>query len=217
MPESPDPRNTFEVSVPPKFGQPFEFSFRPACPGLVVSLFSLPFIITPPTCTYQTVKISMAPRPTSPIPSARTPARKPSTPSRVSVGVSPVRAQHTRPRTLVSRGCSPVPFKELLPPDIAAFFASTQMQLTEASSVHSPIQHTDAISVTSSESESETENERVLSKSRTRPRSLTIVPDALVRPHLLVFYNLLTQFPDGPDVGRGGRVRVEASEGCKGR
>jgi len=216
MPASSDPCNTFEVSVPPKFGQPFEFTFRPACPGPVVSLFSLPFIIIPLTCTYQTVKISMGPRLTSPVPSARSPARKPSTPPRVSVGVSPVRAQHTLLRTLASRGCSPVPFKKPLSPNIAAFFASTQMQLNEASgsSGHSPVQHTDAISVTSSESESETE--RVLSKSKTRPpcHSLKIVPDALVRPGLLIFYNLLTQFPDGPDeVGKGGRVRVEASEG----
>ena len=39
MPASTDPHNTFEVTVPPVLGQhqPFEFTFRPACPGPVVS------------------------------------------------------------------------------------------------------------------------------------------------------------------------------------
>jgi len=41
MPASPDPRNMFEVTVPHLFGQDqsFSFTFRPACPGPVVSLF----------------------------------------------------------------------------------------------------------------------------------------------------------------------------------
>lgn len=116
---SPDPRNTFEVTVPPLFGQDqsFSFTFRPACPGPV------------------TVKISVDPRPTTlvnppaqaisvctPIPLA--PIQKPSTPTRASVGVSAV--PNTPPRTFISRAVSPPPLELLLPPDLAEWLAETQ-------------------------------------------------------------------------------------------
>jgi hypothetical protein len=221
MPASSDPRNTFEVTIPPLLGQDqsFNFTFRPACPGPVVS--SLHLIILLLTCTYQTVKISMGPRPTGPVDPPRvsigTPAppssaltRKPLTPPRVSVGVSPIHVQRTPPRTLVSRGLSPVPFENLLPPDIAAFFASTQMQITQPSPVHSPtrLANPDVISLTSSESDSDNICKRPFLRSRTRARSPEIVAetqvtmDPLVRPHFFWMYVFAhSRFSDGPDVG----------------
>jgi hypothetical protein len=154
MPASSDPRNTFEVTIPPLLGQDqsFNFTFRLACPGPVVSSI-VHLIILLLTCIYQIVKISMGPRPTGPVEpphvSIGTPAppssaltRKPLTPSRVSVGVSPIHVQRTPPRTLMSRGLSPVPFENLLPPNIAAFFASIQMQITQSSPVLNPHPYT---------------------------------------------------------------------------
>ena len=164
----------------------------------------------------------MGPHPSSPVPSPRTPTRKSSTPPRVLVGVSPICVQHTPPRTLVSRGCSPIPMLDLLPPDIAAFFNSTQMQLsTQASdlSVPSPIQVgvLDVISLTSSESDSE----GPFLGSRIRARSPTLVPetqvaggfvmDVLVRPHLCI-YTLLTQVFRWPQ--RGERWPSRSGESC---
>jgi hypothetical protein len=109
----------------------------------------------------------------SPVPNL---TRKLSTPPapRVSVGISPIRAQHTPLRMLVSRGCSPVPMISLLPPDIAAFFNSTQMQLTQdsESSVALPVHLgvSDVISVTSSESDNEaTQNPSSSRVPRDRP------------------------------------------------
>jgi hypothetical protein len=48
MPAPADPRNTIEVTVPPVLGQDqkFEFTFRPACPGPVVSPSNLYNITT---------------------------------------------------------------------------------------------------------------------------------------------------------------------------
>jgi hypothetical protein len=204
MPASPNPRNTFEVTVPPVFGQDhsFDFTFHPASPGPVVS--ACPFAYLLLTRTYQTVKIFMGPPPSSLVPSPRTPSRKLSTPPRVSVGVSPIRIQRTPPRTLVSRGCSPTPLFDLLPPDIAAFFNSTQMQLETTQQslvpVHSPTRLTDSevISLTSSESD----NDGSFIKRTTRAHSPDIVPetqvvngfmvDPMVRPRLLIIYDLLT-------------------------
>src|SRR6266852_7037691 len=90
---------------------------------------------------YQTVKISMAPCPTTAVdpPPTRistyshTPSsiQKPSSsppPPCVSVGVSPICVQHTPMRTFVSRGVSPAPFEDNILPDLAAWFASIPME-----------------------------------------------------------------------------------------
>ena len=47
MPASPDPRNTFEVTVPPHFGedQTFSFTFHPVFPGPVVSFLCLMILL----------------------------------------------------------------------------------------------------------------------------------------------------------------------------
>jgi hypothetical protein len=230
MPATPDPRNTFEVTVPPLLGQDqsFEFTFCPASPGPVVSLSILIILLL--TCMYQTVKISMGPCPTGPVDPPRvsicTPAppsiplaRKPSTPLRVSVNVSPIHVQRTPPRTLVSRGLSPVPFENLLPPDIAAFFNSTQMQLTQGTQVspaRPPVRLPDSevISVTSSESDSENIRKGLFlpsRRTRTRARSPEIVAETQVMMDPLVRRRLPfcryvyahSRFPDGPDVGQG--------------
>ena len=229
MPESPDPRNTFEVTVPPLLGQDqtFHFTFHPACPGPVVSSTHPRFTIVLLTRTYQTVKISRGPHPTGPVDLPRvsicTPA--PSTPPRVSVGVSPICVQRTPPLTLVSRGLSPVPIENLLPSDIAAFFASTQMQLesTQVSSGHSLTRPTDSdiISLTGSELDSEKAHEMPCLQYRNRARSPEIVAetqmnriwamDALVCPHspLLMYVYAHSKFLDGPNaVGTCGRVKA---------
>jgi hypothetical protein len=139
--------------------------------------------------------------------------QRPSTPPRVSVGVSPIRVQRTPTRTFVSRGLSPVPFEHLLPPDIAAFLASTQMQTTQASLVHTPthLADQDAISLTSSESDSENIRTRPALASRTRARSPEIVAetqvmiDPLVRRRLFFYMYVYAHsiIPDGPNVGQG--------------
>jgi hypothetical protein len=226
MPTSAHPSNTFEVTVPPLLGQDqsFEFTFCPASPGPVVSI-TVPIILLL-TCMLQTVKISMGPRPTGPVdtpprvfvytpaPPSIAPDRQPLTPLRVSVGVSPIHVQRTPPRTLVSRGVSPVPFENLLPPDIAAFFASTQME-ARASPVHNPTHPADldAISLTSSESGSESVRQK---PSRARARSPEIVAetqmmmDPLVRRHLpfCMYVYAHLRFPDGPDMGHSSPVEA---------
>ena len=227
MPEPSDPHNTFEVTVPPLFGQEqtFTFTFRPACPGLVVSFILPPFTIVQLTLTYQTLKISMGPYMPGPVdlpcvstctpaPLSSAPARTPTTPQHVSVGVSPIYHQRTPPRTLMSRGLSPVPFENLLRRDIAAFFASTQMQLeaTQVSPGHSPVRlpDSDVISLTSSESDSEKIQDLPVLQSRTRARSpdsvagnhwqMMIAKDPLVCPHLLLrcLYQLTQIFQTAP-------------------
>ena len=115
---------------------------------------------------------------------------------------------------------------DLLPPDIAAFFNSTQMQLTQQSPVHTPtrLEDPEVISLTSSESDDINGGGPSL-KHTTQARSPDIVPetqvmngfvvDCMVRPRLFnFFYNLLNQFPDGPDVVGG--AQVEAQEGVCG-
>src|SRR6267154_454689 len=140
----------------------------------------------------------MGPRPASPIPSHTT-ARKPLTltPPHVSVGLSLTHIQHTPPHTLMSRDCSLTPLFDLLPPNLAAFLNSTQMQTTQNSPVHSPtrLADPDIVSVTSLESD----NEAPSLKGRTRAHSPDIVPetqvvnrfmvDPMVRPHLLIIYD----------------------------
>jgi hypothetical protein len=81
---------------------------------------------------------------------------------------------------------------DLLPPDIAAFFNSTQMRSTQQSPVHTPphLVDPDIISLASSESDSDNIRKRPLLHSRTRARSPELVPetqlmfpmDPLVRP-----------------------------------
>jgi hypothetical protein len=119
----------------------------------------------------------------SSVPPTCSPIRKSSTAPHVSVGVSPIRAQPTPTimRTFVSRGLSPIPFEELLPPDIATFFNGLETQITQAS--YPPIwpakvipQTTDTSSVTESESET---NEPLL-RSKTRARSPEIIPETQV-------------------------------------
>lgn len=160
----------------------------------------------------------MGPRPASPIPS-HTPAQRPLTPPRVSVGISPICVQHTPPRTVMSGGCLPAPLFDLLPPDLAAFFNSTQMQSTQHSPVHSPtrLADPDIVSVTSCESDNEAPSPSL--KRTTRARSPDIVPetqavngfvvDPLVCPHSVITYDFLTHFPDGPDVVEGSRVEAQ--------
>jgi len=147
-----------------------------------------------------------------PAPHSSAPAQRPSTPSHVSVGASLIHFQHTPPQTLMSRGCSPVLMFDLIPPDLISLFNDTQMQATQQSPVYADL---DIVSVTSSK----LEIERAPLKSLTRPRSLEFVPetqmvggiemDYLVRPPLLVFIYLLTQFPDSPDVVDGTRVKAQ--------
>ena len=168
------------------------------------------------------VKIFMGLHLTSPIPSPHTLAQKPSTPPRFSVGVSPIHIQHMPPQTLVSRGCSPVPIFNLLPPNLVSLFNDTQMQTTQGLLVHSATRlvDPDIVSVTSSKSD----NEGPSLKDTTRAHSLDIVPetqvvngfmvDCMVHPCLLIFYNLLTWFPDGSDVVDG--TQVEEQEGVYG-
>jgi hypothetical protein len=128
----------------------------------------------------------MGPRPTTPVippcifactgvPSPCAPIQRPSTPPRVSVGVSPIRVQRTPTRTFVSRGLSPVPFEHLLPPDLASFFGGIETQTTQA---FPPIRLTEVISVTSSESEDDNENPHSIS--RVRAYSPDIVPETQV-------------------------------------
>jgi len=159
-------------------------------------LWVLPlFIILLLTCTSQTVKIFICSHPTSPIPSVP-------------------------PRSLMLRGCSPILMFDLLPPNLAAFFNSTQMQETQQLSGYYPIQvaDSDIISITSSESE----NEKVSIKSWTWPCSLELIletqvvcgikMDILVHPDWLDFYICIahSDFPYGPDVGKGGQVHWQA-------
>jgi hypothetical protein len=135
----------------------------------------------------------MGPRPTTPVnppcvpvSTCVPPIQKLSTPPRVSVGVSPIRPQHIPTRTFVSRGVSPVPMIDLLPPDLAAMLMETQV-----SQAYCPISLTKAISVTSSESENE--HGKAPSRFRSRARSPEFVPETqeesdeefVVRPHLL--------------------------------
>ena len=122
----------------------------------------------------------MGPSPSSPVPTL---VPNPLTlgPQGVLVGETPIRAQRTPPRTLISRGCSPIPTLDL-PPEIAAFFNSTQMQLQttqESEPVFLPVrpQDPEVISLTSSGSQ---DSERPFSKSRMRARSPTIVPETQV-------------------------------------
>jgi len=96
------------------------------------------------------------------------------------------------------------------------------MQTTQGSLVHSAtrLADPDIVSVTSSEPD----NEGPSLKGTTRARSPDIVPetqvvngfmvDCMVRPCLLIFYNLLTWFPDGSDVVDG--TQVEEQEGVYG-
>lgn len=136
----------------------------------------------------------------TPTPHTSPPAQKPLTPSRVSVGVSPIPALRTPPRTLISRGCSPTPLFDLLPPDIAAFFNDTQMQFEAtqqpmaAVRSHTRLANPDVVSVTSSESD----NEGLPLKNRPISRSPGIVPetqvmttyamDCLVCPSYFIIY-----------------------------
>ncbi len=128
----------------------------------------------------------MGPRPTTPVNSPcsfdytcvpSVPIREPSTPLCVSVGVSPIHGQVMPPWTLVSRGLSPVPLEELLPPDIAAFFSSLsdtegRTQDLMAYSLQCP----EVILVT----ESDSKDEVPLSRARTQPQSPEIVPETQV-------------------------------------
>ena len=102
------------------------------------------------------------------------PIQKPSTPPRVSVGVSPIRVQKTPTRTFVSRGQSPVPLENLLPPDLASFFAGIETQTTQHLS---PTQLEEVISVT----ESESDDEYPLSRSKIRAYSPDVVPETQVK------------------------------------
>ncbi len=80
----------------------------------------------------------MGPRPTTPVNPSRGPARtrtlpsptgRPSTPSHVSVGVSPISVQRTPTRTFASKGVSPTVLEESLPPLLAAWLnAISQME-----------------------------------------------------------------------------------------
>jgi len=170
----------------------------------------------------------MGPHPTGPVdppclsicipaPSSSTLAQKPSTPSCVSVGVSPIHIQHTPLQTLVSRGLSLVPFETLLPPDIAAFFASMQIQITQASPIHSPTHFADleVISLSSSESDSESIHKTPFLQFRTQARSLEIIVetqlmmDPLVCPHLpLIYVYVLTQdFQMVPTWGKAAQLK----------
>jgi hypothetical protein len=101
----------------------------------------------------------------------------------------------------------------LLPPDIAAFFNSTQMELTQQSPVHTPARFEDPEVISLTSSELDDINERPSLKRTTLARSPDVVPetqvvngfvvDCLVRPHLFIFCMLLTQPPDDPDVVGG--------------
>src|SRR6267154_3958505 len=230
MPESPDPCNTFEVTVSPLLSQDqtFNFTFRLACPGPVVCSIFPPFTTVLVTHTYQTLKISVGPHPTGPVdtprisvctpaPPSSTSAKKPSVAPHVSVRVSPNCVQCTQPQTLMSRVLSPIPFKDIqvLPPNITAFFASTQMQpeSTQVSFRRSFIQlaDSDIISLTSSESDSEKIQDLPVLQSRTQACSpepvvgnhwqKMIAIDPLVCPCLLLSMSVSahTNFPDSPD------------------
>ena len=119
----------------------------------------------------------------------------------------------------MSRGLSPIPIEDLLPPDITAFLNSTEMQTTQQSPVQSPV-HTpphlvdpDVISLSDLESDSDNIPKRPVLESflqpRTRARSPEIVPetqplfrrDPLVCPHLsfLTYVYAHSIFPDVPD------------------
>jgi hypothetical protein len=72
---------------------------------------------------------AMNPCPITPVsvPLFRAPVWRPSTPPRLPASVLPVCVQRTPLRTFISRGQSPTPFQDLLPPNLASFLCDTQM------------------------------------------------------------------------------------------
>jgi hypothetical protein len=104
----------------------------------------------------------MGPRPTTPENPSRipvctrvlsSPTGRPSTPPRVSVGVSPIRVQRTPSRIFISRGMSPPALIDTLPPSLASWFHSISQMETIPPWDSRPLAPAEAISVTDSENE----------------------------------------------------------------
>lgn len=153
-------------------------------PGLAIPVTCAP-IQEPSTPTRVSFGVSpMSLRPITPpsVSLAHAPNRKPSTPMRVSAGVLPIPIQRTPPRTLVSRGVSPIPLEDLIPTEFASIFY-TQLQTQVPGIVTLPAlptspTHSPAWLNVISATESETEEERPLIQARNRAHSPEIVPDS---------------------------------------